>query len=162
MKSVWQETIAIALEAFVVLWPGASTAQPGSLDDLYTTRAIVTGSDERNRPLGFSLCFEDVLVKVSGDPNVVRDARFETLAANAEQYISKFSYRDRFEGKPDECLGHVCFTPKSGHRNSLAGCLLCANSGHWSSKDARSGKQRFEPRILANEMKISCYRGQRS
>ena len=100
MKSVWQQTIAIALEAFVVLWPGASTAQPGSLDDLYTTRTIVTGSDERNRPLGFSLCFEDVLVKVSGDPNVVRDARFETLAANAEQYISKFSYRDRFEGKP--------------------------------------------------------------
>jgi hypothetical protein len=100
MKSVWQQTIAIALEAFVVLWPGASTAQPGNLDDLYTTRAIVTGSDERNRPLGFSLCFEDVLVKVSGDPNVVRDARFKTLAANAEQYISKFSYRDRFEGKP--------------------------------------------------------------
>jgi hypothetical protein len=100
MKSVRQLTIAIALEAFVVLWPGASTAQPGSLDDLYTTRAIVTGSDERNRPLGFSLCFEDVLVKVSGDPNVVRDARFETLAANAGQYISKFSYRDRFEGKP--------------------------------------------------------------
>ena len=100
MKSVWQQTIAIALEAFVVLWPGASTAQPGSLDDLYTTRAIVTGSDERNRPLGFSLCFEDVLVKVSGDPNVVKDARFGTLAANAGQYISKFSYRDRFEGKP--------------------------------------------------------------
>jgi hypothetical protein len=100
MKSVWQQTIAIALEAFVVLWPGASAAQPGSLDDLYTTRAIVTGSDERNRPLGFSLCFEDVLVKVSGDPNVVRDGRFATLAANAGQYISKFSYRDRFEGKP--------------------------------------------------------------
>ena len=100
MKSVWQQPIAIALEAFVILWPGPSTAQPGSLDDLYTTRAIVTGSDERNRPLGFSLCFEDVLVKVSGDPNVVKDARFGTLAANAGQYISKFSYRDRFEGKP--------------------------------------------------------------
>ena len=100
MKSVWQQPIAIALEAFVILWPGPSTAQPGSLDDLYTTRAIVTGSDERNRPLGFSLCFEDVLVKVSGDSNVVKDARFGTLAANAGQYISKFSYRDRFEGKP--------------------------------------------------------------
>ena len=100
MKSIWQQSIAIALKAFVVLWPGPSTAQPSSLDDLYTTRAIVTGSDERNRPLGFSLCFEDVLVKVSGDPNVVRDARFGTLAANAGQYISKFSYRDRFEGKP--------------------------------------------------------------
>src|SRR5215469_15005801 len=25
---------------------------------------------------------------------------------------------------------NVRFTPKSGHRNSVAGCLLCAKSGH--------------------------------
>jgi hypothetical protein len=60
---------------------------------------VVTGTDERNRPLGFKLCFEDVLVKVSGDPSVVRDSRFETLAANAGQYVLTFSYRDRLEGK---------------------------------------------------------------
>jgi hypothetical protein len=77
-----------------------SIAQRAGLDDLYTTRAIVTGSDERNRPLGFKLCFEDVLVKVSGDPDVVKDASFDALAADAGHYISAFSYRDRFEGKP--------------------------------------------------------------
>lgn len=92
--------IAIVLGAFVALSPGASIAQPASLDDLYTTRAVVTGSDERNRPLGFRLCFEDVVVKVSGDPSVVSHRGFATLAANAGQYISAFSYRDRFEGKP--------------------------------------------------------------
>ena len=26
-------------------------------------------------------------------------------------------------------LRHVCFTPKSGHWNSVAKCLLCAKSG---------------------------------
>ncbi len=107
MKPVCQQVIGrevikltIALWALVVLWAGASTAQPVSLDDIYTTRAVVTGKDERNRPLGFKLCFEDVLVKVSGDPSVVRDSRFENLAANAGQYVSTFSYRDRLEGKP--------------------------------------------------------------
>jgi len=107
MKPVCQQVIGrevikltIALWALLVLWAGASTAQPVSLDEIYTTRAVVTGKDERNRPLGFKLCFEDVLVKVSGDPSVVRDSRFETIAAKAGQYVSTFSYRDRLEGKP--------------------------------------------------------------
>jgi hypothetical protein len=45
------------------------------------------------------LCFEDLLIKVSGDASIVSDRRFETLAANAGQYVST-SYRDRLEGKP--------------------------------------------------------------
>jgi len=165
MKSVWQQPIAIALEAFVILWPGPSTAQPGSLDDLYTTRAIVTGSDERNRPLGFSLCFEDVLVKVSGDPNVVKDARFGTLAANAGQYISKFSYRDRFEGKPvhdeqgthdrphfltcqfdpqkiDGVLKTLGWKPWLGHRPRLLMLLVVRGA---RSRDILSSDGAFDP-----------------
>jgi uncharacterized protein len=100
MKPLCRQSIATAFGAFVVLWPPISIAQPDSLDDIYTTRVIVTGSDERNRPLGFRLCFEDVLVKVSGDPNIVTDGKFETIAADAGQYISTFSYRDRLEGRP--------------------------------------------------------------
>jgi hypothetical protein len=92
--------LAITLWAFIVLGTVASIAQPDSLDDVYTTRAVVTGKDERNRPLGFKLCFEDVLVKASGDASIVNDSRFEALAAGAEQYVSSFSYRDRLEGKP--------------------------------------------------------------
>jgi hypothetical protein len=92
--------LAIALWVFLVLWTDASIAQPDGLDDLYTTRAVVTGKDERNRPLGFRLCFEDVLIKVSGDASIVSDSRFENLAASAGQYVSTFSYRDRLEGKP--------------------------------------------------------------
>jgi hypothetical protein len=92
--------LTIALCVFIVLWSHPSVGQPGSLDDIYTTRAIVTGTDERNRPLGFKLCFADVLVKVSGDATILTDRRFETLAAAAGQYVSTFSYRDRFEGKP--------------------------------------------------------------
>jgi hypothetical protein len=75
--------LTIALCVFVVLRTGGSIAQPGSLDDVYTTRAVVTGKDERNRPLGFRLCFEDVPIKVSGDASIVTDRRFEALAAVA-------------------------------------------------------------------------------
>jgi uncharacterized protein len=92
--------LATALCAFLVLWTDDSIAQPDSLNDIYTTRAVVTGKDERNRPLGFRLCFEDVLIKVSGDASIVSDSRFENLAASAGQYVSAFSYRDRLEGKP--------------------------------------------------------------
>jgi uncharacterized protein len=92
--------LTIAFCVFIVLWSDASIGQSGSRDNIYTTRAVVTGKDERNRPLGFRLCFEDVLVKVSGDASIVKDRRFEVLAAAAGQYVSTFSYRDRFEGKP--------------------------------------------------------------
>ena len=92
--------LTIALWVFAALWTDVSIAQPDSLDDIYTTRAVVTGKDERNRPVGFKLCFEDVLVKVSGDRTIVNHSRFETIAANAGQYILTFSYRDRLEGKP--------------------------------------------------------------
>jgi uncharacterized protein len=92
--------LTIALCVFIVLWTDSSIGQPSGLDDIYTTRAVVTGTDERNRPLGFKLCFEDVLVKVSGDASILSDRRFAALAAVAGQYVSTFSYRDRFEGKP--------------------------------------------------------------
>jgi hypothetical protein len=92
--------LTIALWVFVALWTDASMAQPDTLDDVYTTRAVVTGKDERNRPLGFKLCFEDVLVKASGDAGIVSDKRVEPLSAGAGQYVSSFSYRDRLEGKP--------------------------------------------------------------
>jgi hypothetical protein len=92
--------LTIAVCIFIVLWSDASIGQSASLDNIYTTRAVVTGKDERNRPLGFRLCFEDVLVKVSGDASIVKDRRLEVLAAAAGQYVSTFSYRDRFEGKP--------------------------------------------------------------
>jgi hypothetical protein len=92
--------LTVALCVLIVLWSDASVGQLGGLDDIYTTRAVVTGKDERNRPLGFKLCFEDVLVKVSGDASIMSDRRIEALAAVAGQYVSTFYYRDRFEGKP--------------------------------------------------------------
>lgn len=72
---------------------------PVAVEDIYTTQAVVTGKDERNRPLGFKLCLEDVLVKASGDATIL-DARGVTaLAEKAGDYIDSFSYFDRLSGR---------------------------------------------------------------
>jgi hypothetical protein len=84
----------------VTFWNSAATAQPVPVTEIYTTQTVVTGFDERNRPLGFRLCFDDVLVKVSGDSSVLDDKRFAVFEAKAGEYIDSFSYRDRLFGKP--------------------------------------------------------------
>lgn len=73
---------------------------PIALDDIYVAQAVVTGKDERNRPLGFKLCFEDVLVRASGDETVLNSKRVPALAARAADYIDSFSYFDRLSGRP--------------------------------------------------------------
>lgn len=92
--------LIFALWVLLSFCAGGALAQSDVPDDIYTTRSIVTGKDERNRPLGFRLCFEDVLVKASGDASIVNSGRFKSLAAKAGQYIVSFSYRDWLEGKP--------------------------------------------------------------
>lgn len=82
------------------LWSAAARAQPVPAGEIYTTQSVVTGFDERNRPLGFRLCFDDVLVKASGDGSVVDDKRFAAYEAKAGDYIDTFSYRDKLFGKP--------------------------------------------------------------
>ncbi len=68
--------------------------------DLYQTKAVVSGTGEARRALGFSECLSDVLVKVSGDPRLYDAPRVAEMAKQAGAYISGFSYRDRLSGVP--------------------------------------------------------------
>ncbi|MCW5694571.1 MAG: DUF2066 domain-containing protein [Pseudolabrys sp.] len=72
---------------------------PIDLNDNYVAQAVVTGKDERNRPLGFKLCFEDVLVRASGDVTILDSKRVPALAARAADFIDSFSYFDRLSGR---------------------------------------------------------------
>jgi uncharacterized protein len=69
-------------------------------ENLYQTKAVVSGRGEMNRQLGFAQCFEDVLVKVSGDPDLIGDRRVADMAKNAAGLVEKFAYRDFYEGRP--------------------------------------------------------------
>lgn len=70
------------------------------LTSLYTTRAIVTGTEKTNRKPGFEDCFRKVLVKVSGDPNLPGDPAVEAALPQADSFIRDFRYRDRMEDVP--------------------------------------------------------------
>ncbi len=89
------QTIIVAL-----LLLGASRAGAASIDDLYRAQTIVTGQGEANRLAGFAPCLEDVLVKVSGDPRLIGDARLAAIERNAADLVASFRYHDRMSGIP--------------------------------------------------------------
>jgi len=61
---------------------------------LYQATAIVTGTDMRQRPLGFALSLTEVLVKVSGAPRLRDDPKAVALADHAEALVDAFTYVD--------------------------------------------------------------------
>jgi hypothetical protein len=95
MKS--RALIAVLIALICGAW---EPVKPWPIGDTYTARTVVTGNDERNRRLGFRLCFEDVLVRVSGDYRINESKRARALAVHARRDITEFSYRDRLEDKP--------------------------------------------------------------
>jgi len=79
----------------------ASTAVSGAdLATLYSSRAITTGTGEKNRKLGFRDCLDRVLVRVSGDPRLPARPEAEALRARGGDFVASFSYRDRLAGRP--------------------------------------------------------------
>lgn len=68
--------------------------------DLYTSDAIVTGTGEKNRQIGFRECLTEVLVKVSGDQSLLTQPNLAPLLDRAGGFVATFSYRDRLEGIP--------------------------------------------------------------
>jgi hypothetical protein len=84
------------LYAFVALNPAAA----GETDMLYRAVAIVTGTGEENRQIGFRLCMEDVIVRVSGDYRLITSGKAKAAIDGAAGFVDKFKYRDRLEGIP--------------------------------------------------------------
>jgi len=69
-------------------------------DPLYIGRAIVTGTDNRDRPRGLGICLGQVLVKVSGDPNILHRPGITSLEACAALMVTAISYHDRMSALP--------------------------------------------------------------
>jgi hypothetical protein len=60
----------------------------------------VTGQGETNRLIGFGVCFEHVLIKVSGAISLTGDPRLEPYKLAARDFVRAFEYRDEKLGKP--------------------------------------------------------------
>ena len=70
------------------------------IDALYRAVAIVTGTGEPNRQIGFRLAMEDAIVRVSGDYRLITSGKAAAAIADAASFVAKFTYRDRLEGIP--------------------------------------------------------------
>ena len=92
-----------AIMIAMIFWrSGVRAPSAGAQDatDLYQSTAIVTGTDMRSRPAGFARCLRDVLVKVSGEPRLIQDARVAELGRRADAFVVSFSYVDVMAGIP--------------------------------------------------------------
>ncbi|WP_274629333.1 DUF2066 domain-containing protein [Arvimicrobium flavum] len=89
--------LGFALLTTMVIGTGAASADDS---ELYETQAVVTGTGETNRQLGFEECFRDVLVKVSGDQRLLADPRVAAALPTSGDLVASFRYRDRLEGIP--------------------------------------------------------------
>ena len=91
---------AIVLAALLLGPVAAAAPAPADDDALYRARAFVTGEGAAERARGMALCLTEVLVKVSGDPQLRGDARLKPLEAEAQRFVAHFSYHDRMAGLP--------------------------------------------------------------
>jgi hypothetical protein len=85
---------------FGLLCLGASSAFAATTADLYQAQAIVTGTGEVNRQIGFKECLDKVLVKVSGDQRLTQKPQILALRDKAGHFVQSFRYHDRLEGIP--------------------------------------------------------------
>jgi hypothetical protein len=69
-------------------------------DLLYRAVAVVTGTGEENRQIGFRLCMEDVVVRVPGDYRLIASGKAKPMIDDAASYVARFKYHDRYEGIP--------------------------------------------------------------
>jgi hypothetical protein len=84
-----------------IAWCCAAPAHAALADpalSLYQAMEIVTGTDMRERPRGFAMGLEDVLVKVSGNARLRSDARLAAVKKRARDYVVSFNYVDPIAG----------------------------------------------------------------
>jgi hypothetical protein len=86
------------LLAAALSWCAGTMAAAGA--DLYRAQVTVTGQGEANRIIGFAACLEDVLIKASGAQKLSGDRRLAAFKSKAKDFVTAFSYRDQFSGKP--------------------------------------------------------------
>src|SRR5258708_20782087 len=83
-RAIW---LAVALTAF-----GTTANATETVGDLYQARVHVTGEEEPNRGRGFAEGLQDVLVKLTGDPTLIRHPAVVPPAAKAPTLARPFRH----------------------------------------------------------------------
>lgn len=94
------ELIPAIMAALILVAVRVPSSRAQDAPDRYRSTVIVTGTDLRSRPTGFARSLRDVLVKVSGEPRLIKDARAAELGRHADMFVVSFSYVDVMAGIP--------------------------------------------------------------
>lgn len=92
--------IMVMVLAFVRFLAISPLAAQEHADVLYRSNVTITGQREAGRIAAYRDCLGLVLVKLSGDPSIVDDARYPAIAETAAGLVQRFSYRDLLAHKP--------------------------------------------------------------
>ncbi len=96
-RGMCRAIVGIFLSTTLTLWVDTTLAAG---TDLYRAKVTVTGQGEANRIAGFAACLEDVLIKASGALKLSGDPRLTAYKSKAKGFVTGYSYRDQFFGKP--------------------------------------------------------------
>ena len=80
--------------------PSCTGTLAAPVESLYRAQTTVTGQGEANRIIGFGLCLEDVLIKISGAMQLASDPRLADYKQEAAGFVSAHSYHDQMSGTP--------------------------------------------------------------
>src|SRR5262245_58266543 len=92
--------LRITALSLVVALACCAMATAHAADNLYRAQTILTGQGEANRMIGFAVCLEDVLIKVSGAPKLANDPRLQSYTSHAADFVKTYRYHDRMSGTP--------------------------------------------------------------
>ena len=90
----------VILGAMLAVMLSLGAATPAAADDLYRSQTLITGQGETNRLIGFAVCLEQVLIKVSGAVSLTGDPRLEPYKKTAKEFVRAYEYLDEKLGKP--------------------------------------------------------------
>ncbi len=90
----------LALAGLCFALPVLPARASDASQNIYAGQAIVTGIDQRDRPRGLRLCLGQVLVNVSGDPNILFRPGAAAILAQAAGMVVSLNYFDRMSGLP--------------------------------------------------------------
>lgn len=85
--------------AAILLWMFTSVAAVAD-ERLHEATVTVQDRDRPARQAGFERALDKVLVKISGDRQVLKDPRVEDLREQAGRYVQRFRYVDGGDGGP--------------------------------------------------------------
>jgi hypothetical protein len=104
---------------------------------LYQAETIVTGRGDAERQRGFRSGLADVLVKLSGDADLVQAQGVQRMLARAGDFVERYEYEDRMRGIPihDEqgTRDRPHYLRMTFRRASLAEALRALEVPLWSS-----------------------------